>query len=76
MNSSCFFSISVCLFFFPMSCTLTIINSGLKIIYEPRASVFHYHGIHHDQNPQRAKNVVKILESLKTTSTNKKPNKK
>lgn len=53
-----------------------IINSGLKIIYEPRASVFHYHGIHHDQNPQRAKNVVKILESLKTTSTNKKPNKK
>lgn len=53
-----------------------VINSGLKIIYEPKASVFHYHGIHHDQNPQRAKNVVKILESLKTTSTYKKQIKK
>ena len=53
-----------------------VINSGLKIIYEPKASVFHYHGLHHDQNPQRAKNVVKILESLKTTSTNKKQIKK
>lgn len=46
-----------------------VINSGKKIVYEPRASVFHYHGIHHDQNPERAKNVVRIMETLKSTST-------
>ena len=49
-----------------------VINSGLKIIYEPNASVYHWHGIHQDLNPDRAKNVVRILESLPSlqTSTN------
>ena len=41
-----------------------VINSGYKIIYEPKASVFHWHGIHQDMDPQRCSNVVKILESL------------
>ena len=27
-----------------------VIESGYKIIYEPKANVFHYHGIHHNQN--------------------------
>lgn len=49
-----------------------VIKSGLKIIYEPKASVFHYHGIHHDQNTERAKNVVRIMETLDSTSTKKK----
>ena len=40
-----------------------VINSGYKIIYEPKASVFHWHGIHQDMDPQRCSNVVKILES-------------
>ncbi len=46
-----------------------IIRNGLKIIYEPQASVYHWHGIHQDLNPDRAKNVVKILESLKSFKT-------
>ena len=41
-----------------------VINSGFKIIYEPAASVYHFHGIHQDSNPIRLKNVVKIVESL------------
>lgn len=48
-----------------------VISSGYKIIYEPKASVYHYHGINHDLNVDRAKNVVKILETLNTTSTKK-----
>jgi hypothetical protein len=41
-----------------------VIRRGLKIVYEPAASVFHHHGIHQDLDRERAKNVVKILESL------------
>lgn len=41
-----------------------VISKGLKIIYEPKASVYHFHGIHQNLNQKRAKNVVKILESL------------
>jgi rhamnosyltransferase len=41
-----------------------IISNGLRIIYEPLASVFHWHGVHQDQDPMRASNVVKIIENL------------
>ena len=47
-----------------------VISAGLQIIYEPKASVYHYHGINHDLNSDRARNIVKILESLNTTKTN------
>lgn len=40
-----------------------VIDAGLKIIYEPEAAVFHHHGIHQDNRPDRAYNVVQILES-------------
>lgn len=41
-----------------------VLNHGYKIIYEPSASVYHYHGIHQDGNIQRCTNVVKIMENL------------
>jgi len=41
-----------------------LIRRGLKIVYEPEASVFHHHGIHQDLDRDRAKSVVRILESL------------
>ena len=41
-----------------------VISMGLKIIYEPTASVYHFHGVHQNLNKRRAENVVKILESL------------
>ena len=41
-----------------------VIRAGFKIIYEPTASVFHWHGIHHNLNLDRARKIVGILESL------------
>lgn len=41
-------------------------QNGYKIIYEPEARVYHYHGIHQNGNSQRCANVVRILESLHT----------
>ncbi|NQT30413.1 MAG: glycosyltransferase family 2 protein [Candidatus Saganbacteria bacterium] len=41
-----------------------VLKVGFKIIYEPDASVYHYHGIHQNQNAERCTNVVRILENL------------
>lgn len=44
---------------------------GHHIVYEPEASVYHYHGIHHSGNVERCTNVVKILERLHTEVSGK-----
>ena len=59
---------------FPFSETVTNIEDriwakealrrGLHLIYEPEASVFHWHGIHQDDNGERRRNVVRIIEHL------------
>jgi rhamnosyltransferase len=41
-----------------------IINAKYTIVYEPEASVYHYHGIHQSQNKKRCENVVRIIEEL------------
>jgi len=41
-----------------------VTESGYKLIYEPEASVYHYHGIHHAADRVRAKNIVRIIESI------------
>ena len=54
-----------------------VISKGFNIIYEPESSVYHWHGIHQDLNPERAKNIVRILESLNNeTSSSKHQNPK
>jgi len=40
------------------------ISMGYKLIYEPKASVYHWHGIHQDMDIERCSNIVRILESL------------
>ncbi|MEB3212361.1 MAG: glycosyltransferase family A protein, partial [Leptolyngbyaceae bacterium] len=45
-----------------------VISNGMKIIYEPTASVYHWHGVHHDLDPQRASRITRILESFSTQS--------
>ncbi len=50
-----------------------VISDGFKIIYEPEASVFHWHGINHDLNPERARKIVRILESLDDSSNTVNP---
>jgi len=47
-----------------------VINDAMNIVYEPSASVYHWHGIHQDLNADRAKNIVRILESLDTIKAN------
>ncbi len=41
-----------------------VIRRGYKIIYEPNASVYHYHGIHQNSNAERCQEIVQILEKL------------
>lgn len=47
-----------------------ILHKGYKIIYEPEASVYHHHGIHHDGDRRRCVNVVNILQMLDNSMTN------
>ena len=41
-----------------------VLRAGHTLVYEPDASVFHHHGIHHESNLERCASVVKILENL------------
>ena len=41
-----------------------VVEAGYQIAYEPEAAVYHYHGIHQDQDRQRARSVVRIMEAL------------
>jgi rhamnosyltransferase len=45
-----------------------VISYGFNIIYEPDSSVYHWHGIHQDLNPDRARKIVKILEGINNLS--------
>ena len=47
----------------------SVISNDYNLVYEPEASVYHWHGIHQDLNPARAKNVVQILEGLNNKNT-------
>ena len=43
-----------------------VLQKGYKIIYEPEASIYHYHGIHQNGDVERCTNVARILETLHT----------
>ena len=43
---------------------MEVIQAGFKIIYEPEAQVFHFHGIHHDGNEQRANQIANIIDDI------------
>ncbi len=47
-----------------------VLERGYRIIYEPEASVFHYHRIHQNQDRERCTNVVRILEDLNLDTNN------
>lgn len=48
-----------------------ILEEGYRVVYEPEASVYHYHGIHQNSDEERCTNVVKILEALHTDFSSK-----
>lgn len=39
-----------------------VIAAGYRIVYEPEAAVYHHHGIHQNNRPDRLRNVVRIME--------------
>tara|TARA_E500000178_G_scaffold356319_1_gene433349 strand:+ start:2604 stop:3938 length:1335 start_codon:yes stop_codon:yes gene_type:complete len=39
-----------------------------NIIYEPDAGVYHHHGLHHDNNENRSKGVVSVMENFELNS--------
>jgi len=43
-----------------------VLHKGYSIIYEPQASVYHYHGIHQSGDEKRCKRVVKIIETIRS----------
>ena len=46
-----------------------VIEAGYEIIYEPSASVYHYHGLHqHSNSSDRAKGIATILDKLDAES--------
>lgn len=57
---------------FPFDATVTniedrlwgkqVIDSDYTLIYEPAASVYHWHGIHHELDKERAEKIVSIME--------------
>ena len=43
----------------------SVIEAGYKILYEPEAQVYHYHGLHqHGSSSERARGIVNILDKL------------
>uniref|UniRef100_A0A6H1ZR00 Putative glycosyltransferase n=1 Tax=viral metagenome TaxID=1070528 RepID=A0A6H1ZR00_9ZZZZ len=40
---------------------MAVIKSGFKLIYEPEASVYHYHGIHQNRDNVRRNNIIKLF---------------
>jgi hypothetical protein len=42
----------------------TVLANGYCILYEPEASVYHHHGIHHSNREDRLQTTVNVLEQL------------
>ena len=43
-----------------------MLNLGYKLLYEPEASVYHYHGIHQNGNIERCNSIVKIIQDMQS----------
>jgi rhamnosyltransferase len=52
----------------------SVIECGFRLVYEPDAAVFHYHGIHQGNNPERAKSVAYVIERFEKGVTSAVPN--
>ncbi len=40
------------------------LNKNFQIIYEPKAAVFHHHGLHQSNNKKRLDGVIKIMKNI------------
>ncbi|MBM4135159.1 MAG: glycosyltransferase [Nitrospira sp.] len=41
-----------------------VVSLGYHLVYDPDAAVYHYHGLHQGNTPERAKGVVSIIEKV------------
>ncbi len=41
-----------------------VLGQGYRILYEPEASVYHYHGIHQTNREQRVRRTIQVLEHI------------
>lgn len=39
-----------------------VLSSGFVTIYDPESPVYHHHGIHHNDDPSRMTNTIKVIE--------------
>ena len=42
----------------------SVISAGYHIVYDPDAAVYHHHGLHQGNTPQRARGVVSVIEEI------------
>lgn len=47
-----------------------VLNKGYYLSYQPKAEVFHYHGIHHDGKIERAESTLSVIKSLEGVNAN------
>jgi glycosyltransferase involved in cell wall biosynthesis len=40
------------------------VEAGYRLAYEPEAAVYHYHGIHHNEDTRRARSVVSVIKQF------------
>ncbi len=50
-----------------------VVGAGYRIIYDPEAAVYHHHGLHQGNTPERAKGVVSIIEQVDKNVLNELP---
>jgi len=50
-----------------------VIGAGYRIIYDPEAAVYHHHGLHQGNAPERARGVVSIIERVDQDLVNELP---
>ncbi len=51
----------------------SVIEAGYRIVYDPEAAVYHHHGLHQGNAPERAKGVVSIIERVDEGLVNELP---
>lgn len=50
-----------------------VIEAGYRIVYDPDAAVYHHHGLHQGNTPERARGVVSIIERVDEGLVNELP---
>ena len=50
-----------------------VVEAGYHIVYDPDATVYHHHGLHQGNAPERAKGVVSIIERVDEGLVNELP---